>query len=148
MQKGILISLIVASLLVTAFQNCAKGTDTGNPMQSSSSLGSQAQEDLASTVCATLENCYSSMNSASCYQSVNELPGLGEKFGSPSASASLKDLSTTPYNTTAMSACQTQISALTCSDPGVQAAYNPTTAYPYGGALNMIPQSGACPQIY
>ena len=64
------------------------------------------------------------------------------------AFASLKDLSAQPHNSTAMDSCQAQISALTFSDPGVQGAYNPASPRPYSGVLNLIPQSGGCPQVY
>jgi hypothetical protein len=159
--KRIIFSLTLAVLLAMGFQNCGKlrGTDTGNPMQGSSTLnmgsGSSGshyvptlEEDLTLKICEVIVTCHPSAKFSDCSPAIFSLSGLGARFGGPAASA-LKDLRSASRTSVPASRCIDQLDALktTCSVAQVADSYSSQTNS-FSGAINLIPTSGDCPAVY
>ncbi len=157
----IIINLTIVVLIGLAFQNCGKlrGTDTGNPMQSDTSLSMGGppsgtitvptlEQDLTLKICEVVILCHPTAKFTDCSPAVYGLSGLGVRFGGPAGSA-LKDLKGGSRTSVPASRCIDQIDALksACSAAQVADAYNPQTNS-FVGVINMIPASGDCPAVY
>jgi hypothetical protein len=131
------------------------GTDTGNPARSDSMPTSDGEPGIEPTnlgnwysgICVVLKSCHANLQVNDCSAEIKILPGLAYELGASDPNATIEAVGA-PISGPTVSACINELAALSCSDPAVQAAYDPNAASPYAGVLALVVPMGACSKVY
>jgi len=157
--KKILLLFIVAVALVISYSNCGQETVAPNALSESPADGVETESGLImADLCNSVALCFSNQGATlnNCVQETSSMDGLGEKIGLPSGeyepfSAVMQAEASGAIipNSVASKQCQTDINSLTCSSPGMAAAYNPNLSNPYTNIGSAFPSSpGSCPSVF
>jgi hypothetical protein len=147
--------MIRASAVIALFFLLAS-CSAGAPSQGSSTVGNprvpKATQQLLYVVCGTINRCDSRSTFDSC--SVGLLSAfINAQLGAPSSCANFsavqeaEALGQLNFNSAALEICSSSINSLSCGDPLVLGAYNPSLSNPYAGAGNLLPLYGSCSSV-
>jgi alpha-tubulin suppressor-like RCC1 family protein len=124
-------------------------TTVGNPMTDSA-------EKISLALCGTVSRCRPEVSLAQCENSAKSLSfsvqlGLSPAdFPTLAAVILAEEAGVLSGNEIATNACYSAINSLSCSDPYVQAAYDPAAAEPFAGLPQLIPSgsAGLCDDVF
>ncbi|MGZ3800979.1 MAG: hypothetical protein ACXVCA_11515 [Bdellovibrio sp.] len=145
-----LITALLIPLLVTlAYNGCGEsvsnGTSTvGNPLAS-------VTNKILVAVCDVIQRCHSEVDTKLCQNGVLATSGFATPLGIPASYTTYSSILQGEANGALLgnenqaNVCQGSLETLSCSDPNVVAAYDPSLANPFAGSPNMIPSS-SCSQ--
>ena len=138
---------ILFFVLVLNLAGCAQGTGTGNPFYPVFSSGPNAgsMDSIFTGVCNVVIRCHPTVTSTDCGNGIAPLTGFAAKLGilstpPPTAEQILimeVQGQITPQPT-ASTACEWKLNDLSCSDPSVMSAYDPTSSSPFAGTVNLL----------
>jgi hypothetical protein len=150
-------------ILLIAFNNCnqniafrtepsvdlLKSGDiiVGNPLVS---------KTLLAKMCKLMSSCHPDLSAKDCSDGIMKLSGVDFQLGLPTGtSKNYSDIVQAEENgqihpnATAANTCITALEKLSCADPSVQGAYNPSLPEPFSGVAFMVPTAtGSCPNIF
>ncbi|MEZ0392485.1 MAG: choice-of-anchor Q domain-containing protein [Pseudobdellovibrionaceae bacterium] len=112
-----------------------QNTVAGNPL---------VTRKIATSICEVVSRCHPSVTVSQCQQNILSTTGFYAPLKIPSAYKTLssiilaEDSGTLVGSGSGADSCSQSLSQLSCSDPLVQAAYDPSSAEPYAGSPNLL----------
>lgn len=113
------------------------GTETGNPLYNDSnaepptSIISLASEKILSSICAKLIACHATLLETQCKQGILASTSIDTELGLPINSGTFQSIVAAERSNliqpqeSFVSACQSELEAVSCASPAAQAAYDP-----------------------
>jgi hypothetical protein len=150
------LAVLFLAVLWANYTSCSSNVDFGS--RGNTILGNPNNATAAKVLaaaCQVISACHG-VSRVDCENGLLNMDGIDAVLGLPpgdygSASEMLQaeESGAIDVNSSATTACATEIKALSCGDSTVQGAYDSAGTNPYSGVVSMIPQTpGSCPEVY
>jgi len=150
------------ALLIVLVVGCAKGTGTGNPYSDSTPASgttplpvpaNSVSGDVFINVCMNIQRCHPEVTADVCDSAIENMTTFGAKLGLGLTSTTTVAIiiageadGSLAANMNPGLACVSALSALSCSDPSMAAAYDSTSVTPFVNAPNIL--DPVCEQVF
>lgn len=131
------------------------GDEMGDNEPQGAAAASSA-EQILNSLCSKLVSCYETLTDTNCKSGMLEASNIDSELGlnegaytSYQAIIDAEVVGEIIVDTRSVAQCQTDIEALTCTDPSVVAAFDPDDADNFNDVFRMIPNgSDSCEGVY